>query len=129
MYITFFAVSPCAKTISFLRNLATFLPRPVESRNNFTLKARLLDFFFLGKRRTPTDALRAAVGTIGKNIMERDSENCSILHSLCRCPKTIGEWRYNQRNVRRGSHLRKLLRDVSCVRSEVHVWRRDQCNC
>src|SRR5271156_1453933 len=124
MYITFVAVSPCPKTVSFLRNLATFLPKPVESRNSFTLKARLLDFVFLGKRGTLPDALRAAAGTIGENIMERDSENCSILHSLCRCPKTVGEWRYNRHNVRRGLHLRELVRDKSRVRPEVPVrWR------
>src|SRR5580693_9326463 len=67
MYITFFAGSPCAKTVSLARNLPTFLPRPVESRNNFTSKAGLFEIAFRGERRTLKDSRRAAENAIRKN--------------------------------------------------------------
>src|SRR5580693_4580768 len=70
MYITFFAGSPCAKTVSFPRNLATLLPRPAESRNNCTSKAGLLEFAFLAEGVTGTGTRRAAVDTIAYNSMK-----------------------------------------------------------
>src|ERR1700752_2017283 len=81
MYITFFAGSPWAKTVFFPRNCSTFLPRPAESRNNFTLKAGLLVFAFLGERRTLADTRRGADDSMVKNSMEPDPTDCSILHS------------------------------------------------
>ena len=45
--MTCFAGSPCLMTISFARNLATFLPRPAESRNNFTSKTGIPEFALL----------------------------------------------------------------------------------
>lgn len=56
--MTFFPGSPCAKTVSFLRNLATFLPKPAESRNDCTSKARLRKFAFVEERRVWADARR-----------------------------------------------------------------------
>src|ERR1700751_1641344 len=74
MYITFFAGSPCAKTVSFARNLPTFLPKPVESRNSFTSKPGFFDFAFLGKRTTLTDTLRTDDEAIQQNSRRRDSK-------------------------------------------------------
>src|SRR6266568_9058635 len=65
--MTSFAGSPCAKTISFPRNLPTFLPRPVESRNDFTSKTALLDLVFLGERRGLTVLRRIAEDMLGEN--------------------------------------------------------------
>src|SRR5271154_2907872 len=76
------AGSPWAKTGSFLSNLATLLPRPVESRNCFTSKARFFEFARRGTRRTLTDTLRLAGDTIAKNNMRRARRICSKLHSL-----------------------------------------------
>src|SRR5580700_7189109 len=67
MYITFLARSPCVKTVSFFRNLPTFLPKPVESRNNFTSKARFLEFAFWGRRRALPGTVRTAGDVIGNN--------------------------------------------------------------
>src|ERR1035437_3206831 len=39
MYMTFFAESPCAKTVSFIPNLAIILPEPSESRKAWASKA------------------------------------------------------------------------------------------
>src|SRR5580693_6958830 len=76
MYITFFAGSPCAKTVSFARNLPTFLPRPVESRNNFTSNAGVFDFAFFGRRATATlrDTLRTDEEATQQNCMRQDSK-------------------------------------------------------
>src|ERR1700726_5287482 len=82
MYMTFFAASPCAKTVSFFRNLSTFLPRPAESRNNCTSKAELLEFSFLEERPALTDARRTAEDTINQASMY--PANCTILNSSCR---------------------------------------------
>src|SRR3984885_954276 len=56
--MTFVAGAPCAKTISFARNVLTFLPRPAESRNNFTSNAEILKIVSLGERRVFTDLRR-----------------------------------------------------------------------
>src|SRR6266436_1855399 len=84
MYMTFLAGSPCPKTVSFPRNFSTFLLRPAESRNNCASNARLLEFAFLGERRTGTDARRTAEDTMRQNSMEFDSANCLLLNSTCR---------------------------------------------
>src|ERR1700675_2083350 len=84
MYITFFAGSPWAKMVFFPRNCSTFLPRPAESRNNFTLKAGLLVFAFWGGRRTLADTRRGEDDSMVKNNMQPDPADCSILHSPCR---------------------------------------------
>src|ERR1700682_570911 len=81
MYITVFAGAPCAKTVSFFRNLSTFLPRPAESRNNFTSKAGPLEFAFLGERGTLRDTRLAADDTMAQNSMEPDPADCTILNS------------------------------------------------
>src|ERR1700675_3482723 len=75
MYITFFSGSPCAKTVSSARNLPTFLPRPVESRNNFTSKLGFFDFAFFGKRTTLTDTLRTDEAAIQQNTLSHDSKS------------------------------------------------------
>src|SRR5580698_10299217 len=64
MYITCLAGSPWAKTVSFLANLPTLLPRPVESRKRFTSKARFFDFARSGAGRSLADTLRPAGDTI-----------------------------------------------------------------
>src|SRR5260370_36745984 len=76
MYITFLAGSPCAKTVSFPGNLPTFLPRPVESRNDFTSNAEVFDFAFLGRRATATltDTLRTDEEAIQQNSLRQDSK-------------------------------------------------------
>src|SRR5712664_2260257 len=84
MYMTFFAGSPCAKMVSSPRNLSTVLPRPAESRNNFTSKARLLKFALGGERRALTETRRGAEDSMSQNSMEPDFADCSILHSPCR---------------------------------------------
>src|SRR6202158_3079227 len=81
MYITVFAGAPCAKTVSFFRNLSTFLPRPAESRNNFTSKAGLLEFALVGERGTLGDTCLGADGTMRQNSMEPDAADCTILNS------------------------------------------------
>lgn len=80
MYMTFLAGSPCEKTVSFALNLATVLPRPAESRNDFTSNAGL-DLAFLGEQRTLMDTPRAGDGNMQDNSIEPDLEDCSILHS------------------------------------------------
>src|SRR5580692_2230052 len=69
MYITCLAASPWAKIDSLRANLATFLPRPVESRNAFTSKTRLRELALFGGRETLIDTARLADDTIGKNSM------------------------------------------------------------
>src|ERR1700720_2224609 len=81
MYMTVFAGAPCAKTVSFFRNLSTFLPRPAESRNNFTSKAGFLEFALLGERGTLRDARLGADDTMRQNSMEPDPADCTILNS------------------------------------------------
>src|SRR5712664_3021582 len=81
MYMTFFAGSPCAKMVSSPRNLSTVLPRPAESRNNFTSKARLLKFALGGERRTLTRTRRGLADIIRQNIMKPDCADCSIVNS------------------------------------------------
>src|SRR6266403_3506228 len=80
MYMTVFAGAPCAKTVSFFRNSSTFLPRPAESRNNFTSKAGFLEFALLGERGTLRDTRLGADDTMGQNSMEPDAADCSILY-------------------------------------------------
>src|SRR5437773_10150640 len=75
MYMTFFAGLPCAKMISFPRNLPTFLPRPVESSNDFTSKTALSDLVFLGERGL-TDLRRTAEDMLGET--STNSGACSI---------------------------------------------------
>src|SRR4030095_2437101 len=80
MYMTFFAGSPCEKTVSFPSNLSTFLPRPAESRSEFTSNAGTLRFAFLWERRGLTGLRRTTEGTIAQISM--DSAACSILDRL-----------------------------------------------
>src|ERR1700674_4924266 len=98
MYMTFFAGSPCEKTVSFPRNFSTVLRRPAESRNNCASKAVLLEFNFWGERGTLTDTRRAAEETIGQGSMEADPADCSVLHRPCRPALSIS------------------VRDVTCPR-------------
>src|SRR5271154_7218201 len=81
MYITCLAGSPWAKMISFLANLPTFLPRPVESRKRFASKARFFDFARLRRRRGLADTVRRAADFIIKNNRGRVREsvqNCTV---------------------------------------------------
>jgi hypothetical protein len=64
MYMTLCAGLPCAKTVSFPRNLATLLPRPPESRNNFTSNAGIPEFAFRGERGTLAGTRRTVDGTM-----------------------------------------------------------------
>src|SRR5580658_1334917 len=82
MYITCLAASPWAKIDSLRANVATFLPRPVESRNAFTSKTRLRDFVLFGGRGTLIATLRVADDAIGKINMGRGQSICSKLHTL-----------------------------------------------
>src|SRR5271156_2714598 len=82
MYITCLAESPWAKMAAFRSNLATFRPRPVESRNAFTSKTRLRAFALFGGRGTLIDTLRVAEEAIDKNNMGRRRRICSKLNSL-----------------------------------------------
>src|SRR4029077_11071227 len=75
MYMTFFAGSPCAKTVSFPRYLPTFLPRPVESRNNLTSNAGPPKLTFLRERRRLTGLRRTTKDMLNQNSM--DSAGCS----------------------------------------------------
>src|ERR1039458_3091767 len=74
MYMTFFARSPCAKTVSFIRNLVIFLPEPSESRKASASKAcfplsSILNLVLLGHGRgaaacmafTPADLRLTAI--------------------------------------------------------------------
>src|ERR1700682_360198 len=81
MYMTVFAGAPCAKTVSFFRNLSTFLPRPAESRNNFTSKAGPFECAFLGERGTLRDTRLGADDTMAQNSMEPNAADCTILNS------------------------------------------------
>src|SRR6266403_1109465 len=82
--MTLFAGSPCAKTFSFPRNLPTFLPKPAESRNNFTSKTGLRKFAFLGERGASTGTRRTASDTMHQNSMDTNPAGCAILKSTCR---------------------------------------------
>ena len=55
----------------FSSKLAYLLPRPAESRNNFTSKAGLLEFAFWGERWALTDTRLAAALIIGKSTIAR----------------------------------------------------------
>src|SRR5580658_2304251 len=80
MYITCLAGSPWAKTVSFLSNVPTFLPKPVESRNCFTSKPRLLRVARFRRRGALIETLRLTGATIGDNSMApfRESvQNCT----------------------------------------------------
>src|SRR5579863_1748004 len=120
MYITFFAGSPWAKTVFFPRNCSTFLPRPAESRNNFTLKAGLLVFAFLGERRTLADTRRGADDSMAKNSMEPEPADCSILHSpsrpaLSACPSEKGSaWGRTRKTIviYKGFHKETAILDL-----------------
>src|ERR1700719_2329826 len=70
MYMTLCAGSPCAKTVSFPRNFPTFLPRPTESRNNFTSNKGLLKLAFLRERRRLTGLRRITVDMLNQNSMD-----------------------------------------------------------
>src|SRR5580693_3447440 len=86
MYITCLAGSPWAKTVSFLSNVPTFLPKPVERRNCFTSKTRLLRVVRFAGRGALIDTLRLAEGTINKNNMAtfrksvQNCTNCTVAH-------------------------------------------------
>src|ERR1700691_3808704 len=81
--MTFVARSPCAKTISLARNLLTFLPRPAESRNDFTSKVEPFETFSWGERRAFADLRR--VGGVGIGQTNTETTTCSM---LCRLPYT-----------------------------------------
>src|SRR6266849_7022814 len=89
MYMTFVAGSPCAKTVSFARNLFTFLPRPAESRNSCTSNAGLLRFAWGEERRAFSSTRLAAEDTMVQNSMKH--ANCPVgdspfIVSTSRCP-------------------------------------------
>src|SRR5580700_8969925 len=77
MYRTFFAGSPCAKTVSLARNLATFLPKPAESRNNFTLNTGFRESAFLLER----GALAGTVRTWAHTIVQKIARSCRVCNS------------------------------------------------
>src|SRR5580700_1794922 len=91
MYMTFLAASPCAKTVAFFSNLATFLPSPAESRNSFTSNVGPLAFAFRAEcGEALTDRRRTAEEAIPQNTSAPHPGDCSILHShsswlLLRC--------------------------------------------
>src|ERR1700676_2571968 len=82
--MTFLAGSPCAKTVCFAANSATFLPRPAESRKNFRSNAGTLESAFLGERGTLTDTRRTAEDNIRQNSMKSHRADCPILNSTSR---------------------------------------------
>src|ERR1700676_4242871 len=82
--MTLFAGSPCAKTVSFPRNMPTFLPKPAESRNNCTSKTGLPKFAFLGERGALTDTRRTASDTMHQKSMDTHLAGCAILNTPCR---------------------------------------------
>src|SRR6266404_7505996 len=84
MYMTSVAGSPCAKTVSFPPNLETLLPRPAESRKNFTSNTGVLEFAFLEERETGTEARRVAEDAIRQITTQLKFVDCSILYSTCR---------------------------------------------
>src|ERR1700720_2906712 len=88
MYMTFVAGSPCTKTVSLARNLFTFLPRPVESRNSCTSKRAVLELALGGRRRTFSGTRRAAEDTMLQTIMKR--AKCPIMDSQCHPGATLG---------------------------------------
>src|SRR5690242_20475263 len=67
MYMTLFAGSPCAKMVSFPRNLDTILPRPADSRNSCTSKTGRLESTVGGGRRS-----LAGMRRVGKDLAEFD---------------------------------------------------------
>src|SRR5260221_5871836 len=82
MYMTFVAGSPCAKTVSSLRNFSSFLPGPAEPRYNFTSNTAVLEFAFLGERRRLTGTRRLEekrpISHRSSSSMERDPPDCPI---------------------------------------------------
>src|ERR1700683_3516024 len=81
MYMTCLAGSPWAKMVSFLANLPTLLPRPVESRKRFTSKTRLFDFARGGAWRSLVETLRLAGGTmlnISRAGICESVQNCTV---------------------------------------------------
>src|SRR5580700_6122612 len=105
MYMTFLAASPCAKTVSFFANLATFLPSPAESKNSFTSNSGPFVFAFRAEcGEVLTERCRAAEETMAESTSDPRPADCSILHShsswlLLRCclqrrdkgPRTWGQ--------------------------------------
>src|SRR5882672_5012648 len=84
MYMTSVAGSPCAKTVSFPPNLETFLPRPVESRKNFTSNTGVLECAFLEERETGAETRRVAEDAMRHNTTQLKFADCPILYSMCR---------------------------------------------
>src|SRR4029077_8491549 len=106
MYITCFAGSPCVKTVSFPLNLATFLPRPAESRNNFTSKTGIPEFAFLKEGVTfASTALGGICGYYGI-----DFSTCSLLNSRV-CRHSTPTSAKSHENTKDCSFLRETLRD------------------
>src|SRR6267378_7590832 len=84
MYMTSVAGSPCAKTVSFPPNLETFLPRPVESRKNFTSNTGVLECAFLEEREAGAETRRVAEDAMRHNTTQLKFADCPILYSMCR---------------------------------------------
>src|SRR5580704_11901267 len=104
MYMTFLAASPCAKTVAFFSNLATFLPSPAESRNSFTSNAGPLAFAFRAKcgealterRRTAEEAMRQNTSDPGLLTVQYCTVTAWLLLRCClqrrdRGPRTWGQ--------------------------------------
>src|SRR5258706_14301655 len=84
MYMTSVAGSPCAKTVSFPPNLETLLPRPAESRKNFTSNTGVLEFAFLEERETGTETRRVAEDAMRHNTTQLKFVDCPLLNTTCK---------------------------------------------
>src|ERR1700685_1794985 len=90
MYMTCLAGSPWAKMVSFLANLPTLLPRPVESRKRFTSKTRLFDFARGGARRGLGGTTGAGPGFANLFKIAQFGGGARPLVSMNRCAKFRG---------------------------------------
>jgi hypothetical protein len=90
MYMTLLAGLPCAKMVSFLRNVFIVLPRLVESRNTFTSKAGIFESAFWRQRRGLLGARRAAAGDMIGHILAWIPFAHSILDSRHRAAQPHG---------------------------------------
>src|SRR5271154_5626065 len=73
--------------VSLARNLFTLLPKPVDSRNQFTSKEDDCEFALLsGGREALTEMRRAGEGVMCERTMEPAWENCPKKHTFGKRP-------------------------------------------
>src|SRR5580692_8618816 len=116
MYITCLAGSPWAKTVSFLANSPTFLPRPVESRKRFTSKTRFFDFARGRAPRTLADTLRLAGDSIvndSRGGIRESVQNCTVGGAS----RGAGDSRDVECLARRHSQINVVVRAMNFLRS------------